>query len=35
VALTADEVADLNALVQRTGVHGDRYAATHLTYVNR
>jgi len=35
VGLSADEVADLNALAQRSGVHGDRYDPTHMTYVNR
>ncbi|WOH20616.1 aldo/keto reductase [Paenarthrobacter sp. GOM3] len=34
VALTADEVADLNALARNVGVHGDRYNATHMGYVN-
>jgi aryl-alcohol dehydrogenase-like predicted oxidoreductase len=35
VALSADERADLDALAQRVGVHGDRYNATHMGYVNR
>jgi aryl-alcohol dehydrogenase-like predicted oxidoreductase len=35
VGLSADEVADLDALAQRVGVHGDRYNATHMSYVNR
>jgi aryl-alcohol dehydrogenase-like predicted oxidoreductase len=35
VALSADEIADLNTLAQRLGVHGDRYNATHMSYVNR
>ena len=35
VALSADEIADLDALAQRVGVHGDRYNATHMGYVNR
>lgn len=35
VALSADEIADLNALAQRLGVHGDRYNSTHMSYVNR
>ncbi len=34
VALTADEVAALNALARSVGVHGDRYNATHMGYVN-
>jgi aryl-alcohol dehydrogenase-like predicted oxidoreductase len=35
VGLSADELADLNSLAQRVGVHGDRYNATHMSYVNR
>ncbi|MDA4893077.1 aldo/keto reductase [Streptomyces sp. MS2A] len=35
VALSADERADLDALVRRIGVHGDRYNAEHMAYVNR
>ncbi|GMA32835.1 aldo/keto reductase [Litorihabitans aurantiacus] len=35
VALSADEIADLNALAQHVGVHGDRYNATHMGYVDR
>jgi len=35
VALSADELADLDALAQRIGVHGDRYDTTHMSYVNR
>jgi aryl-alcohol dehydrogenase-like predicted oxidoreductase len=35
VPLSADEIADLNALAQRLGVHGDRYNTTHMGYVNR
>jgi aryl-alcohol dehydrogenase-like predicted oxidoreductase len=35
VALSADEVADLDALAQRIGVHGARYNDQHLGYVNR
>jgi hypothetical protein len=35
VALSADEIADLNSLARRAGVHGDRYNATHMRYVNR
>ena len=35
VGLSADERADLDALTQREGVHGDRYDATHMGYVNR
>ncbi len=34
VALTADEVAALDALARNVGVHGDRYNATHMGYVN-
>ncbi len=34
VALSADDRADLNALVQRIGVHGDRYNATHMSYID-
>lgn len=34
-ALSADEIADLDALAQRVGVHGDRYNATHMSYVNQ
>jgi aryl-alcohol dehydrogenase-like predicted oxidoreductase len=35
VGLSADERADLDALAQRVGVHGNRYNATHMSYVNR
>jgi aryl-alcohol dehydrogenase-like predicted oxidoreductase len=35
VALSADEVADLDALAQRIGVQGARYNDQHLGYVNR
>ncbi|MBT8162416.1 MULTISPECIES: aldo/keto reductase [Arthrobacter] len=35
VALSADERADLDRLALRLGVHGDRYNAEHMTYVNR
>jgi aryl-alcohol dehydrogenase-like predicted oxidoreductase len=35
VALSADEVADLDQLAARVGVHGDRYNAEHMGYVNR
>ncbi|MFF2633209.1 aldo/keto reductase [Microbacterium sp. NPDC058021] len=35
VPLSADERADLDALAQRIGVHGDRYNAQHMGYVNR
>ncbi|KHL01373.1 aldo/keto reductase [Sinomonas humi] len=35
VALSADEMADLDGLAQRIGVRGDRYNAQHLAYVNR
>ena len=35
VALSADEHADLDDLARRIGVHGDRYNAAHMGYVNR
>ncbi|MFJ8769800.1 aldo/keto reductase [Streptomyces clavifer] len=35
VALSADEVADLDGLAQRAGVSGDRYNTEHMAYVNR
>ena len=35
VALSADDVADLDALAQRIGVQGARYNDQHLGYVNR
>ncbi|KJL19876.1 General stress protein 69 [Microbacterium azadirachtae] len=35
LALSADERADLDALVRRLGVHGDRYNAQHMGYVDR
>ncbi|QGF24035.1 aldo/keto reductase [Raineyella fluvialis] len=35
VALSADERADLDALVRRIGVSGDRYNAEHMAYVGR
>lgn len=35
VALSADERADLDGLARRVGVHGDRYNAAHMGYVNR
>lgn len=35
VALSADERADLDGLARRVGVHGDRYDAAHMGYVNR
>ncbi|CAL4861227.1 aldo/keto reductase [Microbacterium sp. MM2322] len=35
VALSADELADLDGLAQRVGVAGDRYNAQHMGYVNR
>lgn len=35
VALSADELAALDSLAQRVGVHGDRYNAVHMGYVNR
>ncbi|MFE7069240.1 aldo/keto reductase [Streptomyces sp. NPDC057620] len=34
VALSADEVADLDGLAQRVGVRGDRYNAELMAYVN-
>ena len=34
-ALSADERADLDGLARRIGVHGDRYNALHLGYVDR
>jgi aryl-alcohol dehydrogenase-like predicted oxidoreductase len=35
VGLSADERADLDALVQRIGVRGDRYNAQHMAYLDR
>jgi len=35
VAMTADEVAELNALAARLGVSGDRYDELHMGYVGR
>ena len=35
VALSADDVADLNALAARVGVRGERYDAEHLGYLDR
>lgn len=35
VALSADEVADLNTVAARIGVHGDRYNKTHKRLVGR
>ena len=35
VALSADEVADLNTTAARIGVHGNRYNDTHLSLVGR
>ncbi|MFB7755888.1 aldo/keto reductase [Streptomyces sp. NPDC056121] len=35
VALSADEVADLDGLPRRVGVSGDRYNPEHMAYVNR
>ncbi|WP_068400760.1 aldo/keto reductase [Kribbia dieselivorans] len=35
VALSADERSDLDGLASRIGVHGDRYNAEHMAYVNR
>ncbi len=34
VALSADDIADLDAVAARVGVHGDRYNARHMGYVN-
>ncbi|MGA0568074.1 aldo/keto reductase [Rathayibacter sp. KR2-224] len=35
VPLSADDLADLDALAARIGVHGDRYGAQHMKYVGR
>ncbi|MGD6741216.1 aldo/keto reductase [Streptomyces sp. BH106] len=35
VPLSADEIADLDTLADRVGVHGDRYNATHMGFVNK
>lgn len=35
VALSADQKADLDGLARRIGVHGDRYNAQHMGFVNR
>lgn len=35
VALSADDVSDLDGLAQRIGVRGDRYNEVHMGYVNR
>ena len=35
VALSADDVADLNALVERVGVAGNRYDASGMQMVGR
>lgn len=35
VALSADDLADLDTLAQSVGVHGDRYNAVHMGYVGR
>ncbi|MEU4454740.1 aldo/keto reductase [Nocardioides sp. NPDC023903] len=35
VPLSADELADLDSLTQRIGVHGARYNTLHMGYVNR
>jgi len=35
VGLSADELNDLNGLAARIGVHGDRYNAQHMGYINR
>lgn len=35
VALSADDLADLDGLAARIGVHGDRYNAEHLSFIDR
>jgi hypothetical protein len=35
VTLSADEVADLNAIAARIGVHGNRYNKMHMGLVGR
>ncbi len=35
VALSADEMADLDELASRIGVHGDRYNEQHMALVGR
>jgi aryl-alcohol dehydrogenase-like predicted oxidoreductase len=35
VALSADDLADLDTLARSVGVHGDRYNAVHMGYVGR
>ena len=35
IALSADDVADLDALAARAGVHGQRYDHAHLGLVGR
>lgn len=35
VALSADEVADLNGTAARIGVHGNRYNEQHMSLVGR
>ena len=35
VALSADEVADLNGLAERSGVRGDRYNPEHMAFLDR
>jgi aryl-alcohol dehydrogenase-like predicted oxidoreductase len=35
LALAADDIADLDALAARVGVHGDRYNASQMAYVDR
>jgi aryl-alcohol dehydrogenase-like predicted oxidoreductase len=35
VALSADEIADLNTAAARIGVHGNRYNAHHMSLVGR
>lgn len=34
-ALSADDVADLNAVASRLGVHGDRYNEQQMAYVGK
>jgi aryl-alcohol dehydrogenase-like predicted oxidoreductase len=35
IALSADDLADLDALADRIGIRGDRYGAQHMGYVDR
>ena len=35
VALSADEVADLNGLAERIGIRGDRYNPEHMAFLDR